>query len=124
MKLSRLLVPLIAVTGLLAIPAIPGHAATNQPAGAEPRNADDQDLAREAVELAQSKDPKARQRTASKIRLKDGSTCTLQIGNDRQARCVETGKAFNALIVQCGTMPQQLRARCEAAQSISTPKGR
>lgn len=121
MKISRLLVPLIAVTGLLAIP---GYAATTHSAGAEPQSGDNQDLAREAVELAQSKDPKARQRTASKIRLKDGSTCTLRIGNDRQARCVETGKAFNALIVQCGSMPQQLRARCEAAQSISTPKGR
>ena len=116
MKISRLLALSMALPGLLAIS---GYAAANQPVGAEPQNADDQDLAREAVELAQNIDPKTRQRTASRIRLKDGSTCTLRIGNDRQARCVETGKAFNALIVQCGSMPQQLRARCEAAQSTS-----
>jgi hypothetical protein len=121
MKMIRLLILLNAGLGMLAMS---GHAAANGPAGAETKKADYQELAREAVELAQSKDPKARQGTASKIRLKDGSTCTLQIGDDRQARCVETGKAFNALIVQCGSMPQQLRARCEAAQSISTPKGR
>jgi hypothetical protein len=121
MKMIRLIILLNAALGLLAMF---GQAAANQPAGAEAKNADYQELAREAVELTQNKDPKTRQGTASKIRLKDGSTCTLQIGTDRQARCVETGKAFNALIVQCGSMPQQLRARCEAAQSTSTPKGR
>ncbi|MEQ1516231.1 MAG: hypothetical protein ABL931_07060 [Usitatibacteraceae bacterium] len=83
-----------------------------------------QELAREAIELAKNQDAKNKQAPASKVRLKDGSNCTLKIGSDRQARCAETGKAFNALIVQCGTMPQQLRARCEAAQSNSTPKGR
>jgi hypothetical protein len=122
MKTIRLLIFLTAMSGLRALP--PAVATENESEPNEIRNANWQALAREFVALAKSKDSNTNQVTPPKIRLKDGTTCTLNIGRDRQARCTETGQVFNALVVQCKTMPPQLRARCEATQSTRQSKER
>ena len=120
MNTIRLLIFSTAILGQLLLSA----AIANEPDRNELKNANWQELAREAIKLAKNKDSKSSQATPAKIRLKNGNTCTLKIGRDRQARCTETGQVFNALIVQCNTMPPQLRARCEAAQSTTQSKER
>ena len=116
---------LILSLALLAFPAFSNSPVpTKEPDRAELTNADMQKLARDAVESATVRDSKTRKPPRLKIRLKNGSDCTLEVGRDRQTRCIETGQVFNALIVQCDSMPPQLRARCEAAQSTMPSKGR
>jgi hypothetical protein len=122
MKTIRLLIISTALSGLMSLPD--AAATSNESDPDEIRNAKWQALVRDAVAMATNKDSKTNREAPLKIRLKDGTSCTLNIGRDRQARCIETGQAFTALVVQCKTMPQQLRARCEAAQSTIHPKER
>ena len=90
---------------------------------ADPGKTEWQNLVRDAMEIAGKKDPNTSQPPALKLKLKNGSNCTLDVGTDRQARCAETGQVFNGLIVYCDSMPPQLRARCEAVQSTGKSKG-
>lgn len=122
MNTIRLLIFSTAMLGLSSLSNTSATAAESARTGI--MRADWQKLAREAVELAKAKDPKTRQANPAKLRLKDGTTCTLEIGRNRQARCAENGQGFNALSVQCNTMPPQLRARCDAAQSTTQSKER
>ena len=107
----------LAISLVVAAPAL---AAAPQPA--DPGKTEWQKLVREAIEIAAKKDPKSTQPPALKLKLQNGNSCTLEVGLDRQARCAETGQVFNGLIVHCDSMPSQLRARCDAAQSTGKSK--